>query len=116
MRTHVGGTAFDFDLETAAGPTTPATPNGRNAALSSSFAGCSPPLPSTSMHTTGLAAARETQQQQGEKGEDDLAGPPSSFLPLPDPRAHTPSRSQQELEALGVVLQVCAGCFACWWA
>lgn len=121
MHTHAGGTAFDFDLETAAGPTTPATPNGRTAGLSSSsFAGRSPPLPSTSMHTTGRAGGRagasETRQQQGEKGEDDLAGPPSSFLPLPDPRAHTPSRSQQELEALGVVLQVCAGCFACWWA
>lgn len=65
------------------------------------------------MHTTGRAAATQAQQQ-GEKEEDDLSGPPSSFLPLPDPRAHTPSRSQQELEALGVVLQVCSWCFACW--
>lgn len=28
-------------------------------------------------------------------------------LPEPDPREHTPTKQRQELEALGVVLQVC---------
>ena len=67
------------------------------------------PRPATSTHTTTRAEAQEGGT---------LAGPPSSFLPYPDPdpRAHTPSRSRRELETLGVVLQVrvflgVVGCF-----
>jgi hypothetical protein len=127
------GTAIDFDLEASA--TALSTPTRQQPqqqprhttrlSLSSSSSSSqqqlqqlqqqrrpalSPPLLSTS-----------TTQGIGEGGPG-LSGPSSSFLPLPDPTEHTPSKQRRELEALGVVLQVlygdggnaCAGVCVSW--